>query len=169
MKRKRGDKEAGTHKKKRKREKEDGGSAADGLKLLKYAALGEARKVEKLAKRRRSDIDAIDIEGSTALHQVPFRCLQVHVQLLPWRCLSAVSPDRRAVAGKQAWAPAGCGGAAEVRERTGPAEATPSAVLFLGVKQLTGTRAGTAQMHGLKTCEATLQRTLQPPRATLLS
>lgn len=83
MKRKRGDKEARTHKKKRRSEKEDGDSAADGLKLLKYAALGEAHKVEKLAKRRRSDIDAIDADGSTALHQVPACHLQVYKYLLP--------------------------------------------------------------------------------------
>ena len=83
MKRKRGDKEARTHKKKRRSEKEEGGSAVDGLKLLKYAALGEARKVEKVAKRRRSDIDAIDADGSTALHQVPACHLQVYECLLP--------------------------------------------------------------------------------------
>ena len=75
MKRKRGEKDAAKHKKKQKSKKEDGGSAADGLKLLKYAALGEARKVEKLAKRRRSNLDAIDVEGSTALHQVTLCCL----------------------------------------------------------------------------------------------
>ena len=70
MKRSRDEKVAAKAKKQRKHAKERSGSAADGLKLLRYAALGEARKVEKLAKRRRVNIDALDVDGCTALHQV---------------------------------------------------------------------------------------------------
>ncbi len=69
MKRSLEDSEAGRHKRKKDR-KESGDSDADGLRLLKYAALGEARKVAKLVKRKHMNIDVMDVEGSTPLHQV---------------------------------------------------------------------------------------------------
>ena len=168
MKRKRGDKEARKHKKKRRSGKEEGGSAADGLKLLKYAALGEARKVEKVAKRRRSDIDAIDADGSTALHQVPACHLQVCEHLLPRpRVCNTSLTTVLSQASRH-----GHLQVVEVLLRCGVvlnnAEATLGAPLFRR-RAAGGARAGTAQMQGLRTCEATLQRTLRPPRATLPS
>lgn len=70
MKRSRENSEAPRHKKKRRRDRASGDSTADGLKLLRYAALGEARKVAKLAKRKHVNIDVMDVEGCTPLHQV---------------------------------------------------------------------------------------------------
>ncbi len=75
MKRSRKDSEAvRQRKRKRRKDRQEGGdSDTDGLRLLKYAALGEARKVAKVAKRKHVNIDVMDVEGSTPLHQVTQR------------------------------------------------------------------------------------------------
>ena len=165
MKRSREDSEAVKQKRKRRRDrKESGDSDADGLRLLKYAALGEARKVAKLAKRKHVNVDVMDVEGSTPLHQV--LCLTQREAAL--RCRGAcfhitVETYMRccvAQACRHGHLPV-----VEVLLRCVQGPGQPHSVVAVSGR-LIEARAGLAQMRVRRTCAATRPDTWPLARAT---